>query len=130
MDEKELERETSAVLTDYLQYQYGEHWQEQKEASVWVSYSHNHSRGRKLSIQAIEQICAKHLQTSKSHVIRHTASLALDDLGVPTSEIQTFLRHANIATTSTYLKRQKRARNRYGRDLEQVFGISATYDEE
>lgn len=130
MDEKEVERETSAVLADYLRYQYGERWQEQKEAPVWVSYSHNHSRGRKLSIQAIEQICAKHLQTSKSHVIRHTASLALDDLGVPTSEIQTFLRHANLSTTSTYLKRQKRARHRYGRDLEQVFGISATSDED
>jgi integrase len=130
MDNKDLEVGTSAVLADYLRHQYGENWHECKDAPVWVSYSRNHCRGTKLSIQAIEQICAKHLCTSKSHVIRHTASLALDDLGVPTSEIQTFLRHANIATTSTYLKRQKRARNRYGHDLEQVFGISAAYDEE
>jgi hypothetical protein len=44
--------------------------------------------------------------------------------------VQEFLRHRNLATTNTYLKRQKRARNRYGRDLEQVFGISAELDED
>ena len=90
---------------------------------MWVSYSHNHSRGRKLSIQAIEQICAKHLQTSKSHVIRHTASLALDDLGVPTSEIQTFLRHANIATTQIYTEVIEQATNPHADAIAVLLGM-------
>lgn len=124
-DDKELEVESSAVLTDYLEQYYGATWDEQQDAPIWVSFARNDSRGAQLSIQAIEQICHKYLKTSKSHVIRHTASLALDDLGVPTSEVQSFLRHKNISTTSTYLKRARRARNKYGRDLEQVFGISA-----
>lgn len=128
-DDKELEVETSAILVDYLQQQYGTMWPEQRDAPVWVSYSRNQTRGQQLSIQAIEQICAKHLGTSKSHAIRHTASLALDELGVPTSEVQTFLRHKNISTTSTYLKRAKRAKNKYGRDLEQVFGITTTQND-
>lgn len=124
-DEKELEVESSAVLADYLEQYYGANWYEQKGRPIWVSFARNSSRGAQLSIQAIEQICHKYLKTTKSHVTRHTASLALDDLGVPTSEVQSFLRHKNISTTSTYLKRARRARNKYGRDLEQVFGISA-----
>ena len=124
-DDKELEVETSAVLADYLEQHYGASWYEQKDVPIWVSFARNGSRGEKLSIQAIEQICHKYLKTTKSHVTRHTATLALDDLGVPTSEVQAFLRHKNISTTSTYLKRARRARNKYGRDLEQVFGISA-----
>lgn len=129
-DDRELEVQTSKVLADYLAQQYGARWQEQPDAPVWISYARNGSRGKQLSVQALEQISQKHIATSMFHTMRHTAGLALDDLGVPTSEVQTFLRHKNISTTSTYLKRQKRARNQYGRDLEQVFGIRASSEEE
>ena len=129
-DDKELEAETSKVLADYLTYQYGERWQEHKQAPVWVSYSRNRSRGKKLTAHALEQISKKRIGMSTFHTMRKTSSLALDDLGVPTSEVQTFLRHKNISTTSTYLKRLKRARNKYGRDLEQVFGIVANHDDD
>lgn len=57
------------------------------------------------------------------HELQHTVGLALEEVGAKTSEVQTFLRHKNIATTSRYLKRARRAKNTYGRDLEQVFGI-------
>jgi integrase len=129
-DDWELETETTMVLADYLCAQYGERWHEQKQAPVWVSYARNGSRGMKLTVQALEQISKKHIGTSQFHTMRHTAGVALDDLGVPTSEVQAFLRHKNISTTSAYLKRQKRARNKYGRDLEQVFGITATHNED
>ncbi|MBO0780106.1 MAG: site-specific integrase [Ktedonobacteraceae bacterium] len=124
-DEKELEVETSRVLATYLQQRYGERWQDQRDAAIWISYARNDSYGQKLSVQALEQICKKHIGTSMFHTLRHTAGLTLEELGATTSEVQSFLRHKNIATTSTYLKRAKRAKNKYGRDLEQVFGISA-----
>jgi integrase/recombinase XerD len=128
-DDRQLEVETSQVLSNYLTNLYGEDWQELKTAPVWVSYSRNGSRGQPLSVQALEQICKKYTGRSQFHTLRHTASLALDDLGVSTSDVQEFLRHKNLSTTNAYLKRQKRGRNKYGRDLEHVFGISAEEDE-
>jgi integrase len=123
-DDKELEVETSKALAAYLSAQYGERWQDHPQAPVWISYARNDSYSKKLSEQALEQICLKHVGTSKFHTLRHTAGLTLEDLGATTSEIQSFLRHKNIATTSRYLKRARRAKNKYGRDLEQIFGIS------
>lgn len=120
-----LEVETTGTLAEYLQQLYGPDWLEQKPCPVWVSFSHNGSRGAQLSIQAVEQICARHLGTSKSHVTRHTAAHALDELGVPLGEIQEILDHNNAATTGIYTKRLKKGQNRHGRALEQVFGVSA-----
>lgn len=128
-DERELEPATSSVLAAYLQQVYGTTWHTQSEAPVWISYAHNSTRGQQLSVQALEQICAKRFGTSKFHVTRHTASLTLDDLGVPTSETQAFLRHKNLATTSTYLKRAKRKRSTHGHDLVRVYGIHADHDD-
>jgi integrase/recombinase XerC/integrase/recombinase XerD len=124
-DDKLLEVETTGALVEYLQRLYGPDWYEQKQRPVWVSYSNNESRGEQLSIQAVEQIDAKHIGTSKSHVTRHTTALALDELGVPLSEIQELLDHDNTATTGLYTKRLKKSQNRHGRALEQVFGVSA-----
>ncbi|MBO0793496.1 MAG: tyrosine-type recombinase/integrase [Ktedonobacteraceae bacterium] len=59
--EKELEVETSRVLATYLQQRYGERWQDQRDAAVWISYARNDSRGQKLSVQALEQICKNDL---------------------------------------------------------------------
>ena len=97
--EKLLEVETTGALDDYLQRLYGPDWSQQKQRPVWVSFSNNDSHGAQLSIQAVEQICAKHLGTSKSHVTRHTTAHTLDGLGVPLSEIQEILDHNNAATT-------------------------------
>jgi site-specific recombinase XerD len=113
-----LEVETTGALADYLQRLYGPDWSEQKQRQVWVSFSNNDSRGEQLSIQAVEQICAKHLGTSKSHVTRHTTALALDELGVPLSQIQELLDHENPATTGLYTKRLKKSQNQHGRALE------------
>jgi site-specific recombinase XerD len=124
-DEKVLEVETSGALGQYLQQTYGCDWLMQKDAPVWVSFSNNDTRGKKLSIQAVEQICAKHLGTSKSHVTRHTTAHALDELGVPLSEIQELLDHNNAATTGIYTRVLKKGQNKHGRALEQVFGVSA-----
>ena len=129
-DERELETGTSKALSDYLCSLYGERWHEQRHAPVWVSFARNGSRGKQLSVQALEQICLKYIGTSAFHTMRHTAGLTLEDLGATTSEIQAFLRHKNIATTSRYLKRARRAKNKYGRDLEQIFGIQSTPEPE
>lgn len=129
-DDKLLEVETTGALDEYLQRLYGPGWPQQKQRPVWVSFSHNDSHGEQLSIQAVEQICAKHLGTSKSHVTRHTTALALDELGVPLSQIQELLDHENPATTGLYTKRLKKSQNRHGHALEQVFGVSATQPEE
>jgi site-specific recombinase XerD len=129
-DDKLLEVATTSALDGYLRRLYGPDWSQQKQCPVWVSYSNNNSRGEQLSIQAVEQICAKHLGTSKSHVTRHTTSLALDELGVPLSQIQELLDHENPATTCLYTKRLKKSQNQHGRALEQVFGVSATRREE
>ncbi|HJT59177.1 MAG TPA: site-specific integrase [Ktedonobacteraceae bacterium] len=129
-DDKLLEVETTGALVEYLQHLYGPDWSEQKQRPVWVSYSNNNSRGEQLSIQAVEQICARHLGTSKSHVTRHTTALALDQLGVPLGQIQELLDHENPATTGLYTRRLKKSQNLHGRALEQVFGVSATRPEE
>jgi len=125
-----LEVETTGALVAYLQRLYGLDWYEQKQRPVWVSFSNNDSHGAQLSIQAVEQIYAKHLGTSKSHVTRHTTAHTLDELGVPLSEIQEILDHNNAATTGIYTKRLKKGQNRHGRALEQVFGVSAAPPED
>ncbi|GHO51452.1 tyrosine-type recombinase/integrase [Ktedonospora formicarum] len=121
---RRLEVETSTILLTYLQRVYGLEWATQGEAPVWISLSRNHTHGQALSVQAIEQISARRLGTSKFHVTRHSAAKTLDQLGVSASEIQDFLDHQSLATTGKYLKVLKRAENKYGRDLEQIFGIS------
>jgi integrase len=120
-----LEVETTGALDEYLRHLYGPDWLQQRQLPVWISFSHNDSRGAQLSIQAVEQVCAKHLGTSKSHVIRHTTAHTLDELGVPLGEIQEILDHNNAATTGLYTRVLKRDQNKHGRALEQVFGISA-----
>src|SRR5258708_24525588 len=100
--EKLLEVETTGALDDYLQRLYGPAWSEQKQCPVWVSFSNNDSHGAQLSIHAVEQIYARHLGTSKSHVTRHTTAHTLDEMGVPLSEIQDILDHNNAATTDLY----------------------------
>jgi site-specific recombinase XerD len=125
ISDKLLEVETTGALDEYLQHLYGPDWHQQKQRPVWVSFSHNDSHGAQLSIQAVEQIYVKHIGTSKSHVTRHTTARALDELGVPLSEIQDILDHNNAATTGIYTRVLKKGQNRHGRALEQVFGISA-----
>ncbi|WP_201389526.1 tyrosine-type recombinase/integrase [Ktedonobacter sp. SOSP1-85] len=122
---RQLGEETSAALITYLEQVYGTGWAAQGEAPVWMSLSRNQSRGQSLSLQALEQICARRLGTSKFHVTRHTAAKTLDQLGVSASEIQEFLDHESLATTGRYLKVLKRAEHKYSRDLEQIFGIEA-----
>ena len=130
-DTKLLEVETSGTLATYLRSYYGEEWLEKQDAPVWVSFSNNDSQGHKLSIQAIEEIYAKRLGTSKSHVTRHTAAYALKELQVSASDIQELLQHQNIATTDTYMrKRLKKVESKHGRKLEDAFGIRATHDED
>ncbi|GHO55751.1 tyrosine-type recombinase/integrase [Ktedonobacter robiniae] len=121
---RQLGEETSAALSSYLEQVYGPRWTTQGNAPVWISLSRNQSRGQALSVQAIEQICARRLGTSKAHVTRHTAAKTLDQLGISASEIQDFLDHESLATTGRYLKVLKRAEHKYSRDLEQIFGIS------
>jgi site-specific recombinase XerD len=119
-----LEAETSQALRDYLVAFYGPDWPTLKEKAVWVSLSRNDTYGQQLSIQAIEDIYARRLGTSKSHVTRHTTAHTLAKLGVLLNEIQELLGHENIATTGIYTRSLNRDENKHRCELEQVFGIT------
>jgi integrase len=62
-DVKKVETETSKSLATYLTLHCGERWLDHSEEPAWISYSHNASRGQKLSAQALEQIALKYLGT-------------------------------------------------------------------
>lgn len=47
----------------------------------------------------------------RPHGLRHTAATALLDAGLPTVEVQGFMRHANLATTQRYDDNRKRRGN-------------------
>lgn len=127
----DLDAGTSAALIDYLHALYGaELGHLAHNAPLWVSLSRNDSRGKALSIQALEQICYRRVGTSKFHTLRHTFAVGMVKAGAPESEVQKKLRHKNLTTTGRYLDHFKSAHNEYGSKIEGMFGISAYNNEE
>jgi site-specific recombinase XerD len=119
----EIEPRTRAALLVYLNALYGaDLGQLPKNAPVFVSLSKNNHKGS-LSIQAVSDICKKHLGTSKVHTTRHTFAVNLEKAGASLSEIGARLGHASLKTTSDYMKRLHSAENPHAACLGEMFGI-------
>jgi integrase len=114
----------SAALLDYLGRVY-ERWEDDPppaDAAVWVSTS-NHGRGAPITSQAIADICARHLKTSRVHRLRHTFARTMEQHGATTGEIQRRLGHKSIATTSLYLQTLTSEENPYAEAIEQALVV-------
>ena len=119
----EIEPRTQAALLAYLHALYGaDLGQLPKDAPIFVSLSRNNNKGQ-MSIQAVSDICKKHLGTSKVHTTRHTFAVNLEKAGASLSEIGARLGHASLKTTSDYMKRLHGAENPHAARLGEMFGI-------
>jgi integrase len=118
-----LPPQISAALLDYLGRVYSVGADPPPpDAAVWVSTS-NHRRGAPITSQAIADICARHLNTSKVHRLRHTFARTMEQNGATTSEIQRRLGHKSIATTSLYLQALSSDENPYAEAIEHALGV-------
>lgn len=121
---KDLEVSTSKALMEYLHAVYGQDLRRLPgDTPIWISFSHNDTRGAALSIRALENICKKWCGSSKFHLTRHTFALNLEEVGATTSEIKDELGHKDISTTGRCLKHVKGHRHKYGRKLELLCGF-------
>ncbi len=119
----EIEPRTKATLLAYLHKLYGADLGKlAKDAPIFVSLSKNNHRGG-LSIQAVSDICLKHLGTSKVHTTRHTFAVQMEKAGASLSDIGAKLGHASLKTTSDYMKRLHSAENPHAAKLGEMFGI-------
>ncbi len=94
-----------------------------QDAPLWVSLATNGTRGKALSMRAIELICEARLGTGKAHVLRHTFARALEDAGAKVSEIQARLGHESLATTGRYLAALRADENPHADALAALFGL-------
>ena len=119
----EIEPRTRAALLAYLHALYGaDLGRLSKDALIFVSLSKNNYKGA-LSLQAVSDICKKHLGTSKVHTTRHSFAVNLEKPGASLSEIVARLGHASLKTTSDYMKRLHSAENPHAAKLGEMFGI-------
>lgn len=120
----QLTRPVSAALMRWLQQFYGAQLGDlAPDAPVWCSLARQ-NRGAPLTTQAIADVCAKHLGTSKVHTLRHTFARAMEDAGAKVSEIQARLGHSSLATTGRYLAALRSAENHHADAIMGLFGIS------
>lgn len=119
----ELKPRMANVLLSYLRSIYGPDLSSlPANAPVWISFSRN-NKGGAICVQAIADICQKHLGTSKVHATRHTFAVAMEEAGAKLSDIGARLGHNDLKTTSEYMKRLHSAENTYASALEDMFGI-------
>lgn len=96
------------------------------DAPLWLALSHNaQGQRRAMTPQAIADVWAKRLGTSKVHASRHTFAVAMEQSGAPLTEIQKRLGHANAATTGRYMERHTSNANPYAAQLAMLFGLRA-----
>lgn len=121
-----LDSRLSLALLDYLHTIYGQDLSIlPADAPIWISFSDRTYR-QAIGSQTIADICETHLGVSKVQRLRHTFALTMDQVGAPTSVIQTKLGHEDQATTTTYLAILKKAHNPYASVLADAFGVEAT----
>lgn len=116
---------TSNELLSWLRLFYGKDLRHLNEdAPLWVNLARNKEfYGSSLSIQAIGEICEKHLGTSKVHRTRHTWAKTMEEAGAKVSVIQSRLGHSSLATTGRYLAALNQAENEYADTIAAMFGI-------
>jgi len=114
---------TQKAVLIYLQKLYGaELGSLAANAPVFVSFSRN-SFQKQITIQTVSNICKRYLGTSKVHATRHTFAVGMERAGANLSDIGARLGHANLKTTSDYMVRLHSLENKYGTELEKMFGI-------
>lgn len=119
-----LAAKTGEALLSWLHRYYGRALGKLgSDTPLWVSLARGKSRGQKLGIQAIADVCKRVLGTSKVHTTRHTWARTMEDAGASVSEIQSRLGHESLATTGRYLAQLKRADNRHAETLAAMLGI-------
>lgn len=119
-----LSRPTGAALLSWLRKYHGRALGKlENKTPLWVSLAKGPSYGLPLGIQAIADICQKHMGTSKVHTMRHTFAHTMEKAGASVSEIQARLGHESLATTGRYLVQLKQAENRHAETLAGMFGI-------
>lgn len=92
------------------------------DAPLFVSLSRN-NYGKKMSPQAVANICQIYLGTSKIHTTRHTFAVNSENAGANLSEIGERLGHSSLKTTSDYMKRRHSAENKHIKKLESLYGL-------
>ncbi len=118
-----LDRETSAVLLEYLHQEYGRllltipH-----DAPIWISYS-KANKGQAISAKTLSNLCAEYLDTSKVHALRHTFAVGMIRSGAPLTDLAGRLGHTDIKITQTYTKEIMGDDNPYSEKLTTRFGI-------
>ena len=94
-----------------------------KDAPLWVTLSRNTKQaGQPLGIQAIQQICQKHLGTH-THVTRHTFTHNMIKAGATLNEIQARLGHESLATTGRYARVLTSAENPHADKIAAMLGL-------
>jgi site-specific recombinase XerD len=118
-----LGQKTKAALEVYLHALYGEQlFSLAHDTPLFVSLSHN-NYGHAMSTQAVANICAKILGTSKVHTTRHTFAMTNERAGANLSEIGERLGHSSLKTTSEYMQRLHSAENKHIHTLESLYGL-------
>ncbi len=92
------------------------------DAPIFVSLSRN-GYGKRMSTQAVSDICKRYIGTSKVHATRHTFAVNSETAGASLSEIGQRLGHASLKTTSDYMQRLHSSENKHIKKLESLFGI-------
>lgn len=123
-----LDAASSAVLLEYLHIQFGEQLHIPPDAPLWVSYS-RHNRGQAIDVKTLSRICQKHLETSKSHALRHTFSHEMVKVGAPLTDLQVRLGHSDIKTTTRYGRELVNDENPHAAKLTARFGIKPKFEE-
>ncbi|MFL5624276.1 MAG: tyrosine-type recombinase/integrase [Ktedonobacteraceae bacterium] len=120
----ELSKEASTALLRWLHMHYGSDLARLAgDTPLFVSLARGTSYGHALSIQAIGQICLKHLGTSKVHATRHTFVMGMFEAGASPRQVQAKLLHSSLHTTSLYGDKLQSAKNEHAGKLSQLFGI-------
>lgn len=101
-----------------------------KDAPLFVSLARGCNRitkqpsyGEALGIQAIADICLKHLGVSKVHTTRHTYTAGMLEAEASVEEIRRGLGHKSLATTGRYTDSISQLKNRRAEKLAELFGI-------
>lgn len=120
----ELTGSTAAALLRYLHAAYGPAIATlPHDAPIWLALSRNHHR-QALGRQAIANIYARRLGSSKVHASRHTFARYMEEAGAKVSIIQARLGHTSLATTGRYLAALTSADNPYAARLEDMYGVA------
>lgn len=103
----------TALLTWLQRYHRKQLGELAPETPLWVSLARNDTKGHLLTLQAIANLCEKHLGIRKVHLLRHTFARAMEDAGAKVSTIQERLGHSDLTTTGRYLAALHSAENPY-----------------